>query len=118
MVDEEGRQGFTDRELYDIGNRIHDLCKEKGVKMKDLSEKLNISKEQLSNITNGRCKRISAQHICIIAGVLGTSTDFILTGRKSLIDRPGRLSKLEEKLDEDETTKAVRVLKVVFDITD
>ena len=86
--------------------------------MKDLSRMLNISNEQLSNITNGRCKRISAQHICIIAGVLGTTTDFILTGRKTLIDRPGRLSKLEEKLDEDETTKAVRVLKVVFDITD
>ena len=116
MVDMNGYQGFTDDELYGIGNRIHDLCKKKGVKMGDLSDKLSISKEQLSKLTNGHCKKINAQYVCLIAEELGTTTDYLLTGRKALVDRPGVLSRLEEKLSEDETVKAAKVLKIVFDI--
>ena len=116
MVDEEGVQRFTSKDLSEIGDRVRSLCKKKNVKMGDLSEKLSISKEQLSKITNGRCKRIDAQHISIIARELGTSVDYLLTGRKSVVERPGRLSRLEEQLNEAETTKAINVLKIVFDI--
>lgn len=68
---------------FEIGQRIQNLRMSKGIAGIDLAAYLDIGKNQLSRIENGRAN-CTIQQIYILAQVLGCSADYLLFGNGSM----------------------------------
>ncbi len=70
---------FTEETMRDMGKRIREERKNKGVKAIDFADIIGIGKDQLSRIENGRvaCK---IEYLYVMAQYLNISTDYILFG--------------------------------------
>ncbi len=64
-----------------IGQRIQQARLEKGMPAVDLAAYLNIDKNQMSRIENGRAN-CTIDKLYVIAQVLECSADFLLSGKK------------------------------------
>ena len=63
----------------EIGLRIKRLRKSKGLTIKELAQKAHMSAGYLSEVERGR-SALSAEKLAAIAGCLGTTVDYLLTG--------------------------------------
>lgn len=57
---------------------IEQLCQEKGIRPGKLCTELGISRGTLSDLNNGRTRRLSANNMEKIAAYFGVSTDYLL----------------------------------------
>jgi transcriptional regulator with XRE-family HTH domain len=65
-------------EAPQLGDRIQELRKQKGLTLTELARQASISKGYLSQIERGEAGRPSAQVLYVIASVLGTSVASLL----------------------------------------
>ena len=63
----------------EIGKRIKQLRIAKGLTIKELADLAGMSAGYLSEVERGRCA-LSAEKLAAIAGCLGTTVDYLLTG--------------------------------------
>ncbi len=68
--------------LIEIGKRIQDRRRQLGFTQEQLSEKMNVSIQMVSNLERG-IKAIRIDNLIKLSRVLGISTDYILTGKES-----------------------------------
>lgn len=57
---------------------IENLCQERGIKVGRLCADLGISRGVLSDLKNGRTKKLSAENLAKISGYFGISSDYLL----------------------------------------
>lgn len=72
---------FTDEVMKDMGKRIQDKRRKKGVKAIDFTDIIGIGKDQLSRIENGKviCK---TEYLFIISQLLDVLIDYLVFGKK------------------------------------
>ncbi len=74
---------YDENVQFEIGQRIQKLRISRGIAGIDLAAYLNIGKNQLSRIENGRAN-CTIQQIYILAQVLSCSADYLLFGNKAM----------------------------------
>ena len=65
----------------DTGKLIFELLDRTGMEQKEFAQKINVSEKTVSAWRNGRAKSYT-KHLKIIADVLGTTTDYLHTGKE------------------------------------
>ena len=75
---------FSDEVVKEIGKRIQDCRKKKGIKAIDFAAMIGIGKDQLSRIENGRvpCK---VEYLFMIGQYLEVDVNYLLYGNKNHI---------------------------------
>ncbi len=71
-----------DVDLVQVGIRIYNRRRELGLTQEALADKLDVSVQMISNLERGN-KAIKIDNLVGLSQVLGVSTDFILTGKKT-----------------------------------
>ena len=79
--------------LYEMGLRISNLRKQKGLTQEQLSELMDVSIQMVSNLERG-IKAIKIDNLICISEILDVSTDYLLCGKYSTSD----ISELMQKL--------------------
>ena len=90
---------MTELDLHEIGKRIQFCRKGLGYTQEQLSEKMNVSIQMISNMERGN-KAIKIDNLVKLSKVLNVSADYILTGKQNDNDRRNlclKISKLSEK---------------------
>lgn len=80
--------------------RLQQIIEESNLTVKDFASKIGITPSGLSDILNGRTKRISVKVLVAIAKEFGINPDWIRTGKE-----PKKDDKIREKLDEPESVE-------------
>ncbi len=94
-------------DLHEIGSRIQFCRKRLGFTQEQLSEKMNVSIQMISNMERGN-KAIRIDNLVKLSHILEVSTDYILTGKQNPADIQSLSSKLAALSEEDR--KAVFIL--------
>lgn len=68
-------------EIENIGSRIRQLRKSKGMTQEQLAEKLNVSIDHLAKAETGK-RRCSLEVLIDIASFFGVSLDYLILGKK------------------------------------
>ncbi len=98
---------MTELDLHEIGSRIQFCRKRMGYTQEQLSEKMNVSIQMISNMERGN-KAIKIDNLVKLSKILNVSADYILTGKQHADDI--RLLSLEiSKLSENDR-KTIYVL--------
>lgn len=84
-----------------IGKKIRELLKEHGMQSKELAEKIGIATSTLSELMNGKTKKVSIQNGVSIAKELGCSVEY-------LIDDNGNTPKQINSLTENDQALLAR----------
>ena len=71
-------------ELKEMGRRIQDAIKKKGLKQKFVAEQIGISEDSIGNYITGR-REISAENLEKIADLTGVTVQFLLTGTDAVL---------------------------------
>lgn len=93
------------QELMEIGKRIANRRRELKLTQEQLAERMNVSIQMISNIERGN-KAIKIENLVRLCGALKTSTDYILTGKRTgndfdnLTDKISRLTESDYKMIE------------------
>ena len=95
--------------LKDMGQRIMVRRKTLRMTQEDLSEKLGVSTQMISNLELGK-KAIRPQNLAKVCEVLGLSADFVLTG----VNTKTAVDSIAEKL----TLLTAEELQMVSDLID
>lgn len=95
----------------DIGRRIAARRNQLGLTQAEAAEKSGLTQQFFASVETGT-KNIRAESIIKVSKALNVSTDFLLTGTVSDIDRT-RLVKLLEQLDE---TRFIELEAIIQDI--
>lgn len=92
-------------DLKEIGIRIVERRKELKLTQEQVAESMNVSIQMISNIERGN-KAIKIDNLLKLCNILKTSTDYILTGKRTdndfdnLTDRISRLTDSDYKMIE------------------
>ena len=89
---------MTSEELKGIGKRISERRKQLGLTQEQIAENMDVSIQMISNLERGN-KAIKIDNLIKISGILGISTDYILTGKHSdddIREITGKISFLNE----------------------
>lgn len=87
-------------DLVAIGNRISTERKRNHITQEQLAEKMNVSVQMISNLERGN-KAIRINNLLTLSQILGVSTDYILTGAKSTLEKTTLLDKLSDLSNDD-----------------
>lgn len=68
----------------DTAEIIFTLLKERGMEQKEFAQKINVSEKTVSAWRTGRARSYT-KHLQIIAEVLGTTTDYLHTGKENVV---------------------------------
>lgn len=75
--------------MYD---RIVKMCKARGMTPSGLCVRLGIRKAIMSDLKSGRTESIRTGTLCMFAGALGVTTDYLLLGKETnLTEKESRL---------------------------
>lgn len=88
------------QELKDIGVRIAARRKELNLTQEQVAERMNVSIQMISNIERGN-KAIKIDNLVRLCHVLKTSTDYILTGKRTGGDFDTLTEKISRLTDSD-----------------
>lgn len=88
------------QELKDIGVRIAARRKELNLTQEQVAERMNVSIQMISNIERGN-KAIKIDNLVRLCRVLKTSTDYILTGKRTGGDFDNLTGKISRLTDSD-----------------
>lgn len=97
------RTGGEYRETADlkkIGGRIVERRKELKLTQEQIAERMNVSIQMISNIERGN-KAIKIDNLLKLCDILKTSTDYILTGRRTDNDFDHLASKISQLTEPD-----------------
>ena len=94
--------------LQEIGSRIQFCRKRLGLTQEQLSEKMNVSIQMISNMERGN-KAIRIDNLVKLSNILEVSTDYILTGKQNAADIHSLSSKLSGLSEEDRKTVFVLI---------
>lgn len=92
-------------DLKQIGIRIVERRKELKLTQEQVAERMNVSIQMISNIERGN-KAIKIDNLLKLCNILKTSTDYILTGKRTdndfdnLTDKISRLTDFDYKMIE------------------
>ena len=104
---------MTDERVMEMGTRIKEARKAKGIASKDIASCLGIGKDQLSRIENGKtvCK---LDHLYIITQYLDVSLEYLVYGENEdvTIKEVNELLKGKKLVD---LRRALKVLKALFE---
>jgi len=107
--------------LYD---RIQTLCKEKGVSGSRMCLDLGLSKSTLSDLKYGRTKGMSASTAQKIAGYLGVTVGYLLSGEQKekpiaqddgLSEKRKALIEFAQSVPDDKAEMILRVMKSIVE---
>ena len=76
---------MEDTNLQKIGRRISERRKQLGYTQEQLAEEMDVSIQMISNLERG-IKAIRIENLTRISQILGISTDYILTGKRTVQD--------------------------------
>lgn len=96
--------------LADMGKRISLRRKSLGMTQEQVSEKMNVSVQMISNLEMGR-KAIRPENLVSISKILQISTDYLLTGKGSIDDACEVTAKLHSL-----STKQQDAVKQIIDL--
>lgn len=71
--------------MYEIYSNLRDL---KGLSDADVARICNFSKSTLSDWKSGKCKNPNANNLLLIANCLGTTVEYLMTGKDVRIPAP------------------------------
>lgn len=91
---------MTTIDLQAIGNRISERRKQLNYTQEFVAEKMNVSVQMISNLERGN-KAIKIENLIKISEILDISTDYILKGNHSNIDKNTVLNKLSSLNETD-----------------
>ena len=94
--------------LREIGVRINQVRKAKGITQEQLAERMDVSVQMISNLELGK-KAIRPENIVKLCAVLDISADFVLRGIAPLIDG----SELVKKINMLSPEKQAAVEKLI-----
>lgn len=92
-------------ELKNIGVRIVERRKELKLTQEQIAERMNVSVQMISNIERGN-KAIRIDNLIKLCDILKTSTDYILTGKRTnndfdnIVDKISNLTETDYKMIE------------------
>ena len=90
-------------ELKNIGVRIVERRKELKLTQEQIAERMNVSVQMISNIERGN-KAIRIDNLIKLCDILKTSTDYILTGKRTnddfdnIVDKISNLTETDYKM--------------------
>lgn len=95
-----------------VGFNIQTILHEKGMTQQQLSDQLSISKQVMSKIING-AKAINVTEISRIAGILGTTTDYLLTLHSE--QHTDEALRFMGAIEDEDTKQKVNLIRVAID---
>lgn len=87
-------------DLKEIGIRIVERRKELKLTQEQIAERMNVSIQMISNIERGN-KAIKIDNLLKLCNILKTSTDYILTGKRTGDDFNTLTDKISQLTDSD-----------------
>lgn len=87
-------------DLKEIGIRIVERRKELKLTQEQIAERMNVSIQMISNIERGN-KAIKIDNLLKLCNILKTSTDYILTGKRTDDDFDVLTDKISQLTDSD-----------------
>lgn len=87
-------------DLKEIGIRIVERRKELKLTQEQVAERMNVSIQMISNIERGN-KAIKIDNLLKLCNILKTSTDYILTGKRTDNDFGTLTDKISQLTDSD-----------------
>lgn len=99
-------------DAVEIGQRIRDVRKNKGIKSVDLAAQLGLSADQYCRIESGK-STCSIKNLHLLSQYLQVSADYLLFGKKNL-DTLLKIVTILNGKSEREVERARRVLEAVF----
>ena len=95
-----GDEYMKTEDLKEIGVRIAERRKELKLTQEQTAERMNVSIQMISNIERGN-KAIKIENLLKLCDILKTSTDYILTGRRTTHDFDHLASKISQLTESD-----------------
>ena len=99
---------MTELDLHEIGSRIQFCRKRMGYTQEQLSEKMNVSIQMISNMERGN-KAIKIDNLVKLSKTLDVSTDYILTGKQNANDLRLISLKISKLSENDKQTISVLI---------
>lgn len=100
--------------IEQVGKRIQEIRKLRGMSQDDLGEKLEVTRSFISKLENGK-KKISLDHVDKIAKIFGVLPEDLLVDKTKLIKNHDDLIILREKFTNNEIDMMVRYAKTVIE---
>lgn len=95
-----GGEHMKSEDLKQIGIRIVERRKELKLTQEQVAERMNVSIQMISNIERGN-KAIKIDNLLKLCNILKTSTDYILTGKRTDNDFDNLTDKISRLTDSD-----------------
>lgn len=95
-----GGEYMKTEDLKEIGIRIVERRKELKLTQEQVAERMNVSIQMISNIERGN-KAIKIDNLLKLCNILKTSTDYILTGKRTDNDFDTLTDKISQLTDSD-----------------
>lgn len=95
-----GGEYMKTEDLKEIGIRIVERRKELKLTQEQVAERMNVSIQMISNIERGN-KAIKIDNLLKLCNILKTSTDYILTGKRTDSDFDTLTDKISQLTDSD-----------------
>ena len=95
-----GDEYMNTEDLKKIGVRIVERRKELKLTQEQIAERMNVSIQMISNIERGN-KAIKIENLLKLCNILKTSTDYILTGKRTNNDFGNLASKISLLTESD-----------------
>ncbi len=94
-------------DLVEIGKRIQNRRKQRGLTQEQLADLMNVSIQMISNLERGN-KAVRIDNLLSLSKILNVSTDYILTGKGN----PQDISELTSKISRlpGKTEKMIEML--------
>jgi len=104
----------------EIGKRIKYIRELAGIKQFELAEEMNISRESLSRIENGK-NSCAPDHLMFLCQKFNKSADYFYFGRepnkndckKTIKEMINDINDMLQKLSFDETEKAYQIMRIL-----
>ncbi len=97
------------RTLIEIGDRVRELRKSKGLTQERFAEVMDLSENSISQIENGK-KGMSLQTLFTLCKLYETPADYILFGPQDNKDPKNIILKLSSEMTKEELQKTINYL--------
>jgi transcriptional regulator with XRE-family HTH domain len=101
-----------DREIMTIGSRIREKRQELALTQENLANSLNVTPQHISAIELDQ-REPSLELLVKIAVELGTSTDYLLTGKEAIIDDVIPTIKADKEFSLDVKNGLIAIIKAI-----
>jgi transcriptional regulator with XRE-family HTH domain len=101
--------------IEQVGRRIQEIRKIRGMSQDDLGDKLGVTRSFISKLENGK-KKISLEHVENIAKILHIEPTDLLVDKTELIKNYDDLVILREKFTKEEIENMVRYSKMLIEL--